>query len=245
MKSTHDHLEEMLDKLAASTRSPRGSYSAAESWKLLEKRVVSPRTKRLKLFRLAGGIAASVLLCLASWFIYDCRKLATMQTVSTGATLSVVTLPDQTKVTLNRYSSLTYPDRFKGDRRVVQLLGEAYFEVEKDARHPFIVKAEPVEIEVLGTHFNVEAYPADSEVRTLCWKVPLLSVHRLETAGLRFLPEKAPFMIEPIKHSGKKKQREMIRLPVGVMDIFILTICRCGRLYGSCQMLSDGNQDYG
>ncbi len=166
MKPTHDHLEEMLDKLAASTRSPRGSYSAAESWKLLEKRVVSPRTKRLKLFRLAGGIAASVLLCLASWFIYDCRKLATMQTVSTGATLSVVTLPDQTKVTLNRYSSLTYPDRFKGDRRVVQLLGEAYFEVEKDARHPFIVKAEPVEIEVLGTHFNVEAYPADSEVRT-------------------------------------------------------------------------------
>lgn len=63
-----------------------------------------------------------------------------MQTVSAGAAISVITLPDQTKVTLNRYSSLTYPDRFKEDRREVQLQGEAYFEVEKDARHPFVVK---------------------------------------------------------------------------------------------------------
>lgn len=89
-----------------------------------------------------------------------------MQTVSAGAAISVITLPDQTKVTLNRYSSLTYPDRFKEDRREVQLQGEAYFEVEKDARHPFVVKADPVEVEVLGTHFNVEAYPGDAEVKT-------------------------------------------------------------------------------
>ena len=38
--------------------------------------------------------------------------------------------------------------------------------MEKDARHPFVVKADPVEVEVLGTHFNVEAYPGDAEVKT-------------------------------------------------------------------------------
>ena len=162
MEPSHDHIEKTLDKLVASTRSPRGRYSASESWKLLERRLVPPRTKRLRLFRLAGVVAASVLLCFASWFIYDYWKPVAMQTVSAGAAISVITLPDQTKVTLNRYSSLTYPDRFKEDRREVQLQGEAYFEVEKDARHPFVVKADPVEVEVLGTHFNVEAYPGDA-----------------------------------------------------------------------------------
>ena len=166
MEPSHDHIEKTLDKLVASTRSPRGRYSAPESWKLLQRRIVSPRTKRLRLFRLTGAVAASVLLCLASWFVYDYRKPATMQTVSAGATISVITLPDQTKVTLNRYSSLTYPDCFKKGRREVQLQGEAYFEVEKDVRHPFVVKADPVEVEVLGTHFNVEAYPGDAEVKT-------------------------------------------------------------------------------
>ena len=166
MEPSHDHIEKTLDKLVASTRSPRGRYSASESWKLLERQLVPPRTKRLRLFRLAGAVAASLLLCFASWFIYDYWKPVAMQTVSAGAAISVITLPDQTKVTLNRYSSLTYPDRFKEDRREVQLQGEAYFEVEKDARHPFVVKADPVEVEVLGTHFNVEAYPGDAEVKT-------------------------------------------------------------------------------
>ena len=107
MEPSHDHIEKTLDKLVASTRSPRGRYSASESWKLLERRLVPPRTKRLRLFRLAGVVAASVLLCFASWFIYDYWKPVAMQTVSAGAAISVITLPDQTKVTLNRYSSLT------------------------------------------------------------------------------------------------------------------------------------------
>ena len=233
MEPSHDHIEKTLDKLVASTRSPRGRYSASESWKLLERRLVPPRTKRLRLFRLAGVVAASVLLCFASWFIYDYWKPVAMQTVSAGAAISVITLPDQTKVTLNRYSSLTYPDRFKEDRREVQLQGEAYFEVEKDARHPFVVKADPVEVEVLGTHFNVEAYPGDAEVKTTL----SLSMRRLFPAGLRFLPEKARFIIEQIKHYRKKKQKKIIRLPVGATAIFILIICRCRRLHESCRML--------
>ena len=56
MEPSHDHIEKTLDKLVASTRSPRGRYSASESWKLLERRLVPPRTKRLRLFRLAGHI---------------------------------------------------------------------------------------------------------------------------------------------------------------------------------------------
>ena len=55
---------------------------------------------------------------------------------------------------------------FKGKNRNVSLSGEAYFEVHKDARHPFIVRADEVEVKVLGTHFNLEAYPDDPEIKT-------------------------------------------------------------------------------
>ena len=167
MEPSHDHIEKTLDKLVASTRSPRGRYSASESWKLLERQLVPPRTKRLRLFRLAGAVAASLLLCFASWFIYDYWKPVAMQTVSAGAAISVITLPDQTKVTLNRYSSLTYPDRFKEDRREVQLQGEAYFEVAKNAQIPFVVTTSAgIDVKVLGTKFNVASYENDEQVTT-------------------------------------------------------------------------------
>ena len=69
-------------------------------------------------------------------------------------------------IVLNRYSTLTYPERFRGKDRKVQLQGEAYFEVSKDAAHPFKVEAEAVIVQVLGTHFNIEAYPEDAQVKT-------------------------------------------------------------------------------
>lgn len=166
MEPTHDLIERTLDRLVASTRSPRGCYSASNSWKLLEKRIMPRRVRRIRLYRLAGAVAASLLLCLVSWLAYDYRRPPTMQTVSAGPVVSVITLPDQTKVTLNRYSSLTYPERFNRGKREVHLQGEAYFEVEKDSLHPFVVNAGPVEVEVLGTHFNVDAYPDDAEVKT-------------------------------------------------------------------------------
>ena len=77
-----------------------------------------------------------------------------------------VHLPDGTSVTLNHYSSLSYPERFKSDNREVELSGEAYFEVAKDKDKPFIVKTKEQSIEALGTKFNVSAYPTDSLLTT-------------------------------------------------------------------------------
>lgn len=77
-----------------------------------------------------------------------------------------VTLSDGTRVWLNALSSLKYPAAFTGQDRVVELTGEAYFEVTADAVHPFRVNAGPVQVQVLGTHFNVNAYSDESAVRT-------------------------------------------------------------------------------
>ncbi len=70
-----------------------------------------------------------------------------------------VTLSDGTEVHLNSESSLRYPISFNGNERVVELSGEAYFNVAKDDKKPFIVKTERVHTKVLGTGFNLRAYP--------------------------------------------------------------------------------------
>ena len=77
-------------------------------------------------------------------------------------------LPDGTKVWLNAASSLKFPTKFARlvNRRVELLRGEAYFEVAKDKKHPFIVKADQQEVEVLGTHFNINSYANELGIKT-------------------------------------------------------------------------------
>lgn len=78
-----------------------------------------------------------------------------------------VVLPDGSHVWLNAASSLKYPASFADQQqRKVELTGEAYFEVAKDKAHPFIVKTAQQEVEVLGTHFNVEAYSDELAIKT-------------------------------------------------------------------------------
>lgn len=78
-----------------------------------------------------------------------------------------ITLPDGSTVLLNSASSLSYPTSFKNQRnRVVQLKGEGYFEVTKDKAHPFIVKTDLQSVEVLGTHFNINAYSDEPAIKT-------------------------------------------------------------------------------
>jgi len=78
-----------------------------------------------------------------------------------------VTLPDGTQVWLNAASSIRYPTLFSGQERKVAVTGEAYFEVAKNAAMPFRVSVNnKAEIEVLGTHFNVNAYENEQTIAT-------------------------------------------------------------------------------
>lgn len=77
-----------------------------------------------------------------------------------------ITLPDGSNVWLNAASSLKFPAAFTGPERRVELTGEAYFEIEKDASRPFLVHSGGQTVEVLGTHFNISAYKNDPAVRT-------------------------------------------------------------------------------
>ncbi|GAA4803739.1 hypothetical protein GCM10023231_36000 [Olivibacter ginsenosidimutans] len=94
-------------------------------------------------------------------------KGASLMTISTpkGGTYQI-TLSDGTQVWLNAGSSLSYPAHFPEGERMVEVSGEAYFEVAKDEKRPFKVSSSGQQIEVLGTAFNIAAYPDEADTKT-------------------------------------------------------------------------------
>lgn len=79
--------------------------------------------------------------------------------VCTGANEKLrINLPDSSTIWLNSESEIFYPERFRGKERKVFVSGEAYASISKDAKHPFVVEAEGMKINVHGTRFNVKAY---------------------------------------------------------------------------------------
>ncbi|MBV4360617.1 FecR family protein [Pinibacter aurantiacus] len=75
-------------------------------------------------------------------------------------------LPDGSMVWLNAASTLRFPTAFQGDTRDVTLTGEAYFEIAQNAKQPFHVKVNDMDVQVLGTNFNVMAYDDESSINT-------------------------------------------------------------------------------
>jgi len=86
-------------------------------------------------------------------------------TTPKGGTYQLVT-PDGSKIWLNASSELKFPTSFGANNRVVELKGEAYFEIAKDKNRPFIVKSAQQETKVLGTHFNINSYPEELSTTT-------------------------------------------------------------------------------
>lgn len=100
--------------------------------------------------------------------VHEQRKAPEMnQLVIPYGKTSELILPDGSRVWLNAGSRLIYPDKFENKNREVLLIGEAFFEVEHNENQPFIVQTTDIRIKVLGTHFNVSAYPTDQVIETV------------------------------------------------------------------------------
>ena len=96
-----------------------------------------------------------------------------------GSTVIDITLSDGSRVWLNAGSSVTYPVAFSGPDRKISINGEAYLEVVHDKSHPFYVTKHNVQVQVLGTHFNVNAYDDESNIKiTLLEGAVAVSYHR-------------------------------------------------------------------
>jgi transmembrane sensor len=135
--------------------------------------------------------AASVLLVMCctffvfhSYFTYK-KELIIKETPK--GVRSVFTLTDGTEIRLNADSRLEYPAKFSDSTREVFLIGEAFFDVSKDAAHPFIIHTKDMDIKVLGTTFNVKAYANESLTETTL-------LHGAITVTLNHLSKKQIFL---------------------------------------------------
>lgn len=125
------------------------------------------------LFKNVANYAAVILLSVGITYFVTRRFLlseeftATYEEFSTPAgQRAMLKLHDGTIVWLNACSSLRYPNRFAEEERKVELKGEAYFEVKKSKEQPFVVETSQADIKVMGTTFNVFAYPDKAEFNT-------------------------------------------------------------------------------
>lgn len=121
-------------------------------------------------YRITQVAAACILICagLGIYFHQGRQQLSSKDLVvkvDRGQKASME-LPDGTLVWLNSDTKMNYNDTYNHKNRIIKLEGEAYFEVAKDKEKPFIVQVDDMEIEALGTAFNVKAYAADDHIST-------------------------------------------------------------------------------
>lgn len=126
-----------------------------------------------------------------------------------------IVLPDGTKVWLNAETTLKYPGKFAADHRTVELQGEAFFEVEQKQHQPFIVRTKAQELQVLGTAFNINAYP-DETITSTTLASGSVQVRNLATAEVNKL--------QPGTQSEVNAERTIIRQA----DVFSATAWKEG-----------------
>jgi transmembrane sensor len=121
-----------------------------------------------------------------------------------------ITLPDGSVVWLNASSNLTYGEHFGNKVREVNLVGEAFFDVVKDAAHPFIIHTATVDVKVLGTAFNVRSYPNDANTETsvLRGKVEV-TVKNRENTTYYLRPNEKVIVANSVTTSAEKKQQRI------------------------------------
>lgn len=139
------------------------------------KQSVSKQNRKARMFyamRVLQRVAAVLfipVLALSAYLLMQQNggEVHTLQVRTNPGVVSSFDLPDGSKVWLNGSSTLTYPSEFTADSRVVEISGQGYFEVTKNRRKPFIVKAgSDYSVQVLGTSFDIAAYADDATIET-------------------------------------------------------------------------------
>lgn len=159
-------------------------------------RIVPVRRKRLSyLFVEFSKIAAVAAIMFVVGAYFYSRKMEEIYLATNTISVPVgqranIQLPDGTNVWLNARSHMTYPAYFTGEKREIELDGEAYFEVTHDVEKPFIVHTDGFDIKVLGTKFNVKAYKDSEDFTTALMEGAVEVTNKNNTDNsIRLLPD--------------------------------------------------------
>ncbi|MDR0743625.1 MAG: FecR domain-containing protein [Tannerella sp.] len=184
-----------------------------------------PSARAKNIVRTLLKVAAAILLLIGSNYLFN-HYVYRPQPVADTIVQSLyvppgnrafLTLPDSSSVWLNSNSTIRYPDTFRGKTRIVELDGEAYFDVAKRKEQPFVVKTGKYQIEALGTTFNVEAYAGKADFSTALFTGKVrLSKEGDATAPLYLQPGEAAtqvndsLRISPIKTNPSRWREGLI-----------------------------------
>lgn len=169
--------QDILDELAAEVWEESGNLQPGNDLEREKyKREARQLLKRIEhkkrtWFRRASVVAVSTAAVIAiiigsvNFFRYMNAQQVTLAEITTSfGEKRQVTLPDGTLLVLNSCLQVRYPDRFVGDLREVELEGEGYFRVARNEKMPFIVRTKRLDVQVLGTRFDVKSYSTDEIV---------------------------------------------------------------------------------
>ncbi len=157
--------DKVRSRIDASAASAVPAAAAAVPAEVYHMPVYAQRSRKFSLLYKWMAVAAVVLLAVVSIYLLTGRKAAaspewTVYTAAIGKTQRIV-LPDNSTVYLNAGSSLKYSPLFNDSSREVYVEGEAFFDVRKDAARPFIAHGGGLSVRVLGTSFDLKAFPDD------------------------------------------------------------------------------------
>lgn len=132
------------------------------------------KSKRPVLLRVGALLLVLMTIGVSTWFYFHefAQEVKLMEAATKEGQKSTVMLSDGSQVRLNSDSKLTFPETFDAHTRKVYLEGEAYFDVARDEKRPFVIQSGKIATTVLGTSFNVKAFSGeDAEVTVASGKV--------------------------------------------------------------------------
>ena len=160
------------------------------------------------------AVAAVLLISLmTSLFFYyrsndQSSKHLVMDQKAAAGTLNKIELPDGTEIWLNADSKVGFPSEFANDKREITLEGEAFFKVKHEEKRPFLIRTQDMVTQVLGTSFNVSAYPQEQQIKVtvLSGKVAVYK----QTNSPHETPEQPLFLTTNQQGIYSKKQKSLV-----------------------------------
>lgn len=169
----------MLDSVDAFYKAD--DFNSVAAWQKVQSKMHRPQLRVVqknnvrkevisRFYKVAAIVVFAVLLGSAGYYFGFRNKVTEVYSEIISAEKQVIgeyILPDGSVVALNSNSKLVFPSNFKGNTREVTIYGEAFFDVKPDASKPFIINAGNAQVKVLGTSFNVKAYPENETVEVV------------------------------------------------------------------------------
>ena len=200
-EENREYLEQsrkMLDNIDAFYEANR--FDSGEAWQNIKARISNPEMKVIqhekfrkevitRFYKYAAIIVFAILLGSAGFYLGFRNKITVVysEIISTpNQVINEYVLPDGSVVALNSNSKLIFPKHFKGNTREVTIEGEAFFDVTPNPEKPFIINAGNAQVKVVGTSFNVSAYPETEAVEVVVktGKVQVISKNKENTGNL-------------------------------------------------------------